>query len=32
MANGYLNLGKRGFGDASCVGSGKTLTAISTAI
>ena len=26
---GLVKLGKRGFGDASCVGSGKTLTALS---
>lgn len=29
IADGYLKQGKLGFGDASCVGAGKTLTAIS---
>ena len=29
MTEGYLKMGKLGFGDASCVGAGKTLTAIS---
>jgi hypothetical protein len=29
MTDGYLKQGKLGFGDASCVGAGKTLTAIS---
>lgn len=29
MVDGMINLGRRGFGDASAVGSGKTLTALS---
>ena len=31
MGDGYINWGKKGFGDASCVGAGKTLTALSVA-
>ena len=29
IINGYVKEDKKGFGDASCVGAGKTLTALS---